>query len=553
MALFSAFIVLIVMESQLNATFSDSLPDVDQVFKDFKRALAQSHYETPLRRANRLHVRQGSIALEQKTQGETDQVFNLLPPGHFTRLKVDWWRLLVGLEQSVVLNVPVTVVSQSSGVVLLRNNAAGQVVYRAFPSLESALTVLEAELPKGPASFFPKLAHKIAGRGVTFYKKSADVCTAWAEAAPEPQQVQQFIQTHTKSATLLRVHWQSARKTPTLYILSCSQGKRGGKLPVLSRSSSEACLQSYTGVIRSSANLTVQRSKPIAELEGSIGLCVRLLNSSLSLTQRVSEAVFDFVPDVQRQWVLLACKGYSFVSRKKLLTQVLEPQKPIDVHYLMYPVVARKEEVRAKMLEKNAKSLQKRLSAVGSALKMLKPPSFPHQSASMESSPQFLLKTTLPALVSSPLEHQIITREVGCYEKLVGNSRLHKESQKASIDLVGKYEGIQVWKAALHKSYRALHENAEIADYFEEEIGFEQHFAVVNALLRVLKGDFNFYYKETLRKIHSRFCVRRSHYAVFMLYLNTALGETAISRSDALMALQRFKDLETIICNGALD
>jgi len=539
----------------MNATFSVSLaelPDVEQVFKDFKQVLALSHYETPLRRANRLHARQGSIALEQKAQGQADQVFNLLPPGHFTRLKVDWWRLLVDLEQAVALKVPVTVVSQSNGVVLLRNNATGQVVYRAFASLESTLPVLEGEAGKGPISLLPKFAHKIAGDGVTFYKRSTEVCAAWAEAGKVPQQVQQFIQTHTKSATLLRVHWKTTRKTPDFYLLSStSEGKTGGKLPGLYRSSSLACIQPYAGVIRASANLTVHRSKPIAELEATIGLCVRLLSASLPLSQKVSEAVFDFIPDVQRQWVLLTCKGYCFASRRKLVTQVLEPQNPIDVHYLMYPVIARKEEVRARMLEKASKSMQKRLSTVGSALKLIKPPPFPHNvSASMESSPQFQPKPTLPALLSSPLEHLIISREVGCYERLRGDSRLHKESQKASIDLVAKYDGIQAWKPAMHKAYLNLHQNTEVADYFEEKIGFEQHFAVVNALLRVLKGDFNFYYKETLRKIHSRFCIRRSHYAVFMLQLEEVLGEMTISRSDAVIALQRFKDLEVLICSG---
>jgi hypothetical protein len=133
---------------------------------------------------------------------------------------------------------------------------------------------------------------------------------------------------------------------------------------------------------------------------------------------------------------------------------------------------------------------------------------------------------------------------------LIGDSRLLKESQKASIDLVGKYGGLEVWKPALHKAYKSLHNNEEIGDYFEEKIGFEQHFAIVNSLLRVLTGDFNFYYKDTVRKIHSKFCIRESHYAIFMMHLEGALAETSVPRCDIAIALQRFKDFGVLICSG---
>jgi hypothetical protein len=263
----------------------------------------------------------------------------------------------------------------------------------------------------------------------------------------------------------------------------------------------------------------------------------------------VSEAVFDFIPDSQRQWVLLGCKGYCFLDRKKLVTQVLEPQEPINGRYLMYPVVARKEETREKLHEKEARTLKKCYTSVGTAA--FKPQISKTSPASQKSSAQFAVKSSLPTHIPPSIEYQILSRDVSCYDRLIGNSRLHKETQQASIDLVGKHGDVEMWKPAVHKAYKSLHDNGEITDYFVERMGFEQHFAIVNSLLRVLKGDFNFYYKDTLVKIHRKFCIPKSHYAIFMMHLEAELMDTAIPRCEIAIALKRFRAFEMLICCGS--
>jgi hypothetical protein len=139
---------------------------------------------------------------------------------------VEWWRLLAGLEQSVSLKVPVTVMSKSSGVVLIRNNTQGKVVFRAFPTLESALSVLKVPTIKASESFSPQYSHKITGNRIAFYRNSAEAGAAWEAAGQSPQFLQLFIQTPTKTPSFLRVHWKNTLKTATFYIVS---SRIGGK------------------------------------------------------------------------------------------------------------------------------------------------------------------------------------------------------------------------------------------------------------------------------------------------------------------------------------
>ena len=543
------------MDTNIFDASSASLPDVDRIFHDFKQAMSHFHYETPLRRANRLHARQNSIALEQKAQGETDLVFNLLPPGHFTSLKVDIWRILAGLGEGVVLKIPGTVVSMGQDVMVMRNNAAGQVVFRPCPGVEQGLAGLETEGGKSGFSTFPKFVHKVTDEKVAFYRNTSEVLAAWLAAGNAPQMIQQFIQAHTKSATLVKVHWKGTEKIPAVYFISSTSSQRKGmnasvgKLPFLCRNSSESNIATFTGITRTSVGLTVHRSKPIPELNSMLELCIRVLNLSLPLSQRVSEAVFDFIPDVNRQWVLLACDGFRFVARKKIVTKVVQHDEKIDVNFLMYPVIARKEDLQERLKKTNGPGrLQKRLSTLNNALRAIKQPTLSNSSPNVaESLPVLPSKPTLPSL-PPPLEQQILTRQVSHFDKLIGDSRLHKETQKASIDLIKKYGGVDIFHPILLKVFLTIYENPEIETFSEDTVNFEQQNSIINSLLRVLKGDCNLYYKETLRKIHSHLNIHQADYAVLMESVRGVLRDMGMAEGDLDLVIVRFKALEGLIC-----
>jgi hypothetical protein len=65
-------------------------------------------------------------------------------------------------------------------------------------------------------------------------------------------------------------------------------------------------------------------------------------------------------------------------------------------------------------------------------------------------------------------------------------------------------------------------------------------------ILRVLKGDYNFYYKEALRKTHDNVSVRKEHFKCFLEWLRPVFLEVAGAK-DAEKIEGRIQQLEEFI------
>lgn len=537
---------------------ASSLPspsETAQVFKDFKQVLRLSRFLTPLQRVNHLHSDLSSIALEQKKTAQTDSVFNLLKPGHETCLKVDLLRVIADMGENCYVKIPVTLVISGKEGVLMRNNKSGQVVCRTFQGVKTAVGcfVKETESVSVWKALFPRYVHKIRDRPLSLLTCNEQILPLLREAAEGPQYVQQFIQPQTKTVSLIRVHWKACQPVATFYFLSKGHTRSNSKQQSLAtqitgfglnRSYSEAMLPLNDVCInRASLNLVIRKTHMIPELDRSLHEIVRILNFTIGKRRKVSEMVCDFVCESPRQYVFLACKGFSFTHKGESIVRTVQQEQGIDIRFLMYPVVAQRHMIHQKLTTKIRTSLllQQRRGAVLSA----DSPSQP--SASPPSAPVSLtdLKPTTPSLT---IEGEIMTRDVGKLETLLQGSRMHKQVLKRRVDVVQKYGGAAKWTQPLKSLCRNFFSAPEIQVYFDEQVNFEETSLITHSVTRVLKGDCNFYYKELLRSLHSRLHIPKAHYQVFLSELQDKLQEVGLQKEDEDTVMDRFRDLETYIC-----
>jgi hypothetical protein len=309
-------------------------------------------------------------------------------------------------------------------------------------------------------------------------------------------------------------------------------------------------------ITRASSNLVVRKTKSIPELDRTLMEVVKLLNATLGRNRKVVETVCDFLCDYQHQWVILACKGFSFENKCEIRTATLEQaEEKVDLRFLMYPLVARKGQIKQRLARKlRAASVlfNRRDAVIGSTTN----PEGHIKPESTDSSP--LLPppepTEEPAVSTLPmLEREILTREVGRLEKLLQGSRKYKQVLKSTVDIVQKYGGSSHWQPALHSLYRSFYSSPEITIYFEEQIGFEECSHMLNVILRIIRGDYNFYYKEALRRLHAKHCISKAHFQCFLSALRGIMEDAGIARGDIETVMVRFTELEQYLCTNRYD
>lgn len=554
------------MTSSEQAAALPPTSELNRVFNDFRQVLKVARYHTPLQRIHRLHFNQSSLSLFHKQTAEAESVFNLLQPGHNTCLRVDLMRAIADLGESCSLRIPVTVLSRSNEVLLMRNNPSGQVVYKAFPTIKTAASALSKEVDNTsvPKPCFPRFLHKPCDSRASLLASASEIPPLWLSTSPSPQFAQQFIQPFTKTASLVRAHWKANRKVSTFYFLSRGPARRNTKpciatkIPDLgiARSCSEVVLQeAEVCITHASSSLVVRKTKAIPELDRSIEEVVRVLNATVGKGRKVVETVCDFICDSQHRWVLLACKGFGFHKKREILTRTLELAPEIDLRFLMYPLVARKSELKqrlagklraASVLFNRRDAVMGTLSHPDGHLKPESPDSFP-QLQRTEPTPE-------PCACPTPmLEPEILTREVGRLEKLLEGSRKYKRVLQSRLDVVQKYGGVSRWQSLLQSLYCSFYSSPSVTVYFEEQVGFEECAHMLNVILRIVKGDYNFYYKEALRRLHIKLSISKFHYHFFLSTVKRILEDAGISHRDIEVVMERFTELEEYICANGRD
>ena len=123
-----------------------STDEVREVFRDYRQVLRETSFLTPLQRCQRLVTRTYSVHQMQHSQATSIKVHSLLPPGLHTRLHIDFLRLLCLQEGNIPLRIPLTLLSQAQGCVLMKTGETGVVRMKAFADRERGLAVLGEEI-----------------------------------------------------------------------------------------------------------------------------------------------------------------------------------------------------------------------------------------------------------------------------------------------------------------------------------------------------------------------------------------------------------------------
>ena len=549
------------METEPN--YLPSQEEVRKVFKDFKQVLKVARYQTPLQRANHLVLRNSSIALAQKVQSEAEHVFNLLQPGHGTVHSVDFFRVLLSAQQAIPLRIPVTLLSDAEGVVLVRTNETGHISIRLFPEAPKGLAAFFEEVGKLGAvrATLPRFVHKTISQPSSFHVSIEAALQAWEEASGAEHRLQQYVLPHSKSTSLLRTHWRED-KGPIYYFIS--QGTSGTKpLPsivskthIIDRSFSEPHLiENRARIKKSTSNLVVQRLRPIPELNQALEACLKTLSGTISVDQRITEMVCDFTSDAHYEWVFLGCDGFSFKSKLRSWTQTIKQNKVVDLQCLMFPLVTRKSVVHKRLHWTNKlKTIasQQNLDEIQVASDtkecFVAPPAAFHSTLDSPEHDSYEDAIYHPRAKRRMVVNSLLSRDVSRYDSLVQESRAYKEETNNKINFVERHGGTDVWKRKLRDFLVVLVKLREVSDLFCENIGIEETEMIMCGLMRVIRGDYNFYYKEALKKVHHRKNIAAWQYDLFLKSIEGVFREVTQSEEETQLILQRFEQMEKFIC-----
>jgi hypothetical protein len=142
-----------------------------------------------------------------------------------------------------------------------------------------------------------------------------------------------------------------------------------------------------------------------------------------------------------------------------------------------------------------------------------------------------------------------VERGVEKYDEMVQGMRRFKASTACMIDYVQKYHGEDFWKVHVNIMVLEMLKTPQYGGYFENNVSFEETSFIKHCILRILRGNYNFYYKETLCRLHTK---ARINETVFKSYMNGVEGlmeGLSLSDTDRLGIMMRFRELQSYICS----
>ena len=492
----------------------------------------------PLPRTHLSLLTQTEFPSNTKSSMDRTNVFNLLRPGQETCLRVDFMRVVADIEGHFYVNVPVTLLSKGKEVVLMKNNHMGQIVYKTFPGIKTAVAafVKAADEMNASRPFFPRYVHKAADRPLSLLSSSEEIGPLWRSFGITRQSLCQFLPSATRSVSLFRLHWQSHLQSTTYYYL-CKDNKPAGPRQVsgLGRSFSTADLQvNEVSIKKNSPDLEVRKIRPVYELERSVQEIVRALNFTLGKNRKITEIVCDFICVSADKYVFIACRGFSFTSKTGSIAKSVHQNQGIDIRFLVNPtVVAQCGQIQYKVFN-NTRSA----SVIGR-----------HRDSICSDTSLVLPECRLETDTScAGVEHELVARDVKKFDQLLQKARRCKLVLKQTTDLVQKYGGCEHFAQVLRGLRQRFYCSPEILPYFSDPLNIEGFSCKLHVLLRILKGDYHFYYKETIFKLHSRYHITKTHYKLFLSAVQGLLLEANVKKGDVDMALERLRELEPFIC-----
>lgn len=515
-----------------------SIPDdseVSRIFRDYKKALRATGYflvsfRTPIQRALSLSKKAAAVSVLQKRKAQ--QSNNFLPPGPNTVYGIDMIRVLACAQRSYHVTVPISLLWNPGKAIVLVNGSDGEIRVKTTSKLRDGFADFLQEVASQLGSTQSKFTYKLEGNSSVLLRSVAEAEAHILSNQACPQRLQPFLAPYHRHTAHLRVQWLSSRSR-NVYFVRVKSTSSLGTHPCLARSL-PALSRSFSNIESLNTNNVVAatRLNPIAEIETAMSECVKAIGETQK-GRKVKELVCDFICDVRQKWVLVNTVGYSFSQHMKAKSELVQ-QTSLDLKLILTPLLAQRKSFRLS-IKPNQISLNQTITPVPEARKN------PH-------TPMFLKKPLRLYKDTTTLPHwTYLHTTVSKFDEICANVQRLKRQEMAN--LVEKY-GESLWKDVVKSTISDLFTELNSTTEGLESVGNEQASMIQKGFLRIIQGDYNFYYVSALSRVHKSLNITPSMYATFLVVLSAALAATYISPAETTLILKRFQDLQPAICSG---
>ena len=518
-------------------------------------------------------VRSHHIA--QNREVEIEHLTHLLPHSVHTNFSVNVYQLLAhSKSKGRTLPLTPTLISDYDGLTVVANNEKMGVIARKFKDEEQAFQLFLREVRKrqdAKSGQWPKFVHRTEGKRPNFIKDFETAEGVWRSTTPDNQQLQMYIVPATAQVTLLRAHWKPEKKRAVYYVVSNktpAEVKTDIKLPFLASrlpdlsktraSISALCILSSYGVnIKSPTEcLAIKRVKPIAEVNKALIEVVKLIEfSSAHSREKVQELVCDFVPNRQKVWVLIACKGVHFTSHSISITQNFELKRKIDLKFILFPLFHQKQILGQRLREAKKNGDEPLLSTHArriSILGLTEKPKTEEPTANPSPEPHDIDLLDSPSFrfaTKSPGKGYSFNKVISDYDEMMGNIKRYKMELRGATNYMERYGGYEFWNPVMDNIMERLAEEQSISRLLLD-LNEEEYRMMRAGMERVLEGNYNMYYKQSLIQIHKPMGITAEMYVTFMNLTEQVMSRIAISPHDCGIIMRRFLMLEGCIVAG---
>lgn len=525
-----------------------------------------------MQRAVSLTKQMSSTQLAQNREIEIEHLMDLLPHTLQTYLSIDLFTLIAkNRSRGWILPLPPTLIADSSGLTLLAANDRGIISVSKFSDERQAFQSFFAETRKhehSRAAEFPKFIHKSSSSRPTFLFDFAAAEDLWRVFSPGEQRLQMYVVPATTQMTLLRAHWKQARRRAVYYIVVNKKSRTGRadtRLPFLVRKlpefnsakEPEPKPQSnplYSVNIKSPSECwAVKRLKQIPEVNIALAEVSKILEGFfLPHKQPVKELICDFVPDRHKEWVLIGCKGCTFVSHARSLTEKLEQKHKIDLKFILFPLFNQKQ-ILGQRIREAKKVEEPGLSSYARRISVLGLGDMKKEDGGIVNSPQRPLEacdTSDFRLAKGTAEAKRFSfnKVINDYDEMMGNIKRYKLELKGTTNFYERYGGGSFWDVVLAQLHGRLGEDGVLSKFFIH-MNFEQSSMLQRSYQRILEGNYNMYYKQSLIRVHKNLGVTTKDFVCFLKIVEQLFSHTQVSPQDCSILVRRFRMLENCVCS----
>lgn len=500
------------------------------------------------------HCRLASTSkLAQNREVQIAQLTSLLPHSMQTNLTIDLFSLI---SRPIHVLIPPTLLHDKRGLFLITSKR-----FSRFTDFDTAIEEFTLEITKWNTErrvrISPQFVHRTATSHPIFIPTLQEAVSVWKSRSGD-QRLQLYVIPATPQATLLRAHWKASKPTAVYYIASSQTStlnSRKPHLPAIMKRIPELALSQPQSPkykakfvdMKSSLTWAVKRTKPIEEIERTLQELVRLVELGITQTrQSIEQLVADFIPDCNKKWVLLSIEGCTFSHAMKPVIENLEQKQTIDLKFILFPLFNQKQALGQRLRDiKRREEGARRLSLLGinhSTTRKSESPIKPPISTIHPEQPSHC--HSRKSLKSS--QESSFSKIINNYDEMMDNIKRYKQELKGATNFIQRYGGPDFWEVISIRLRNRLRNDSLIGDLFQC-LNPEESSSMMRGYQRVLEGNYNMYYKQTLLKIHKNLGITSKQYEAFLNGFEYAVCGQTITAEDCAVIIKRFKMLESCI------